>query len=168
MKTSAGDWLLLLGSNQGGRERHLRRALEGLGKIPGSRVLAVSDIHETEPVGPAQGPFLNAAVLLKTGLTPMGLLLAAKRLESEAGREPGPRWGPRPLDIDLIACPGLRLRSRWLSLPHPRAAKRAFVLAPAAQIAPNLRLGNRTVVQLLRRLKPGNGTVKIWRARKSP
>ncbi|HVC09955.1 MAG TPA: 2-amino-4-hydroxy-6-hydroxymethyldihydropteridine diphosphokinase [Elusimicrobiota bacterium] len=161
----ARSWLLLLGSNQGRRDEHLRLALEGLSEIAGARLRACSQVYETGPVGPPQRRFLNMAVRLSVPLSPLGLLIEAKRLEARAGRRPGPRWGPRPLDIDLIACRGTRLRAPWLRLPHPRAAQRRFVLEPLAEIAPRWRLGGRSVLSLLRRLKRGGGSVKILPAR---
>ena len=117
-------------------------------------------------MGPPQRRFLNMAVRLSAPLSPMGMLIEAKRLEVRAGRRPGPRWGPRPLDIDLVACGGLRLRSAWLCLPHPRVAQRRFVLEPLAEIAPDWRLGGRSVSSLLRRLKRGGGSVRIFPVRK--
>ncbi|HVA65472.1 MAG TPA: 2-amino-4-hydroxy-6-hydroxymethyldihydropteridine diphosphokinase [Elusimicrobiota bacterium] len=162
----ARSWLLLLGSNQGRREEHLRRALEGLSAIAGARLLSRSRVYETKPVGPPQRRFLNMAVRLNAPLSPMGMLIEAKRLEARAGRRPGPRWRPRPLDVDLVACRRARLRSPWLFLPHPRAAQRRFVLEPLAEIAPGWRLNGRSVLSRLRRLKRGGGSVRIFPARK--
>lgn len=96
-------------------------------------------------------------------MTPMGLLVECKRLEAAAGRKPGLRWGPRPLDIDIISYGRRRLRTRWLEIPHPRAMERAFVLAPLADIAPGWKpAGKISAARLLRRLNPGPGTVKIY------
>ncbi|MDE1976306.1 MAG: 2-amino-4-hydroxy-6-hydroxymethyldihydropteridine diphosphokinase [Elusimicrobia bacterium] len=162
----ARQCLLLLGSNQGRREEHLRRALKGLAALPGARLLARSRVYETSPVGPPQRPFLNMAVRMSVALSPMGLLIEAKRLEALEGRRPGPRWGPRPLDVDLVDMAGARPRSQWLRLPHPLAAQRIFALAPLADVAPRWRLGGRTVAALAGRLKRGGGSVKILPARK--
>lgn len=155
--------LLLLGSNQGDRERKLRAALACLRRLPGSRLLARSRLYETAPVGPSRRSFLNMAVRLGTRLSSMGLLVELKRIEALAGRRPGPRWGPRPLDIDILDYGGRKARAKWLSLPHPRLAARAFALAPLAELAPRYRpRGRETVRELLRRLNPGPGTVKIY------
>ncbi|MBI5210740.1 MAG: 2-amino-4-hydroxy-6-hydroxymethyldihydropteridine diphosphokinase [Elusimicrobia bacterium] len=158
---------LSLGSNLGPRRRHLGRALARLGRLDGCRVLARSRVHETAPDPPScGGPFLNCAVRLATRLSPMGLLAECKRLEALAGRRPGRRWGPRPLDVDIIDFGGRRLRGPWLTLPHPRAARRPFVLAPLAELAPSLRLAGgataaRRLARCLARLKRPPETVRI-------
>jgi 2-amino-4-hydroxy-6-hydroxymethyldihydropteridine diphosphokinase len=86
----------------------------------------------------------------------MGLLVELKRLEALAGRRPGPRWGARPLDIDILDYAGRRLKSRWLSLPHPGAARRVFALAPVCDIAPRWRPdGRATAARLLSGLVAG-------------
>ena len=155
--------LLLLGGNVGDRWARLLSAVRRLRALPSSRITAKSRLYETSPIGPGGRRYLNMAVKLETGLSPMGLLVECKRLESAAGRRPGRRWGPRPLDIDIISYGSLRLRSAWLSIPHPRAAQRAFALAPLADIAPawKPRL-KRSVRALLSRLNPGPETVKIF------
>ena len=127
-----------LGSNMGSRSSHLRRAFRELAALPHTRLLRRSGFHETEPSGgPSQGRYLNAAALLRTRLTPMGLLVELKRLEYLHGRRPGVRWGPRPLDCDLLFYGDLRIRSRWLCVPHPRALRRSFVRTPLAEILPH-------------------------------
>ena len=90
--------------------------------------------------GPPQGPYLNAAVVVETDLDPHGLLAVARRLERAAGRDgsggaDAERWGPRTLDVDVLLCDDLVLRDDSLTVPHPRMAERAFVLAPLAEIA---------------------------------
>lgn len=135
--------LLVLGSSLGDRSSHLRRALAGLARLPRTRLLRRSRVYETAPVGTAKNPFLNMAVEIRTGLSPMGLLVELKRLEAKAGRKPGPRWSDRPLDIDIAAYGRLRLRTRWLTIPHPRMRRRAFALAPLADL-------NRSYKPLLR------------------
>lgn len=158
--------LFLLGSNRGDRAARLRAAVAALRRLPGARVVAVSRLYETAPVGPSSRPFLNLAVRAETTRTAMGLLLEAKRLEAAAGRRPGPRWGPRPLDIDLIALGRERARTPWLSVPHPLAASRPFALAPLAEVSGRWRPdGRRTAAALLAAMRPGPGIVKIWRGR---
>jgi 2-amino-4-hydroxy-6-hydroxymethyldihydropteridine diphosphokinase len=126
---------LALGSNLGDRWAHLRRAVAGL---PG--VVAVSPVYETDPVGgpPGQGPYLNAVVELATDLTPRSLLALGKRLEAEAGRTPGERWGPRPLDVDVLLVGDLVVDEPDLQVPHPRWRQRPFVTVPLADLAPDL------------------------------
>ncbi len=141
--------LLLLGSNLGDRAASLRRAVASLRRAAGVRVLAVSRAVETAPVGPSDRPYLNQALRVATSRTPMGLLLEAKMLEAAAGRRPGLRWGARVLDVDLVAYGRARLRTPWLSVPHPLAARRSFVLEPLVEVAPRWRLdGRRTVAAL--------------------
>jgi len=155
------DCLLLLGANRGRREENLRRALRLLARLRGGRVLARSRVFDTAPLGPSRRRYLNQAVRYRTALSAMGLLVECKRLEALAGRRPGRRWGPRPLDIDILDYAGRRLKSRWLSLPHPEAGRRAFALAPVCDIAPRWRpQGRATAARLLRRLRPAPAEVR--------
>ena len=123
-----------LGSNVGDRERHLADAVDSL-----AGVVAVSPVYETDPVGgPAQDPFLNLVVELATSLTPRQLLGVAHRLESAAGRVRAERWGPRTLDVDVLLVGDLCVDEPDLVVPHPRMWQRRFVLAPLADLAPEL------------------------------
>jgi 2-amino-4-hydroxy-6-hydroxymethyldihydropteridine diphosphokinase len=130
-----------LGSNLGDRASHLQFGLDGMAARAG-RVVAISPVYETEPVGgPAQPDYLNAVVVVETELSPRDLLGVAKALEAEAGREPPDperRWGPRPLDIDILLVGDERVDEPDLVVPHPRIHQRAFVLAPLADVAPDL------------------------------
>lgn len=156
--------LLLLGANLGDRAAALRRAVAGLDALEGCRVLKASRLYETAPVGPSDEPYLNQAVALSTERSPMGLLIEAKRLEALAGRRPGVRWGARPLDVDLIAVGRERVRTPWLTVPHPATAGRAFALAPLSDVAPSFRPGGRrTVRALLAAMKRDPRIVKLWR-----
>ena len=126
-----------LGSNEGDRLARLQYAVDGLGATPGIAVAAVSPVYETEPVGgPPQGPYLNAVVAIETALSSRRLLLRAKELEATAGRTTGERWGPRPLDIDILLVGDERVDDPDLVVPHPRMAERHFVLAPLADLDP--------------------------------
>ncbi|MHB8466416.1 MAG: 2-amino-4-hydroxy-6-hydroxymethyldihydropteridine diphosphokinase [Acidimicrobiales bacterium] len=123
-----------LGSNLGDRQKHLTDAIESL-----SGVVAVSPVYETEPVGgPAQDAFLNVVVELDTDLTPRQLLGVAHRLESAAGRVRVEHWGPRTLDVDVLLVGDLEVDEPDLVVPHPRMWGRRFVLAPLADLAPEL------------------------------
>ena len=156
--------LLLLGSNIGDRAAALRRAVAGLRALDDARVVKVSRLYETAPVGPSDKPYLNQAVELSTGRTAIGLLIEAKRLEALAGRRPGLRWGARALDIDLLALGRERVRTPWLRVPHPATAGRAFTLAPLSDVAPSFRPDGRwTVRALLAAMKPDPRIVKLWR-----
>lgn len=138
-----------LGSNLGDRHGHLRRAVAALSEAPGVRVVAVSQVRETEALTlPGQGPqpaFLNAAVALDTTLGPHALLALLHRIEAAAGRERRERWGARPLDLDLLVHGEARTNAPGLTLPHPRLTTRRFVLEPLADLAPGLVVGGRTV-----------------------
>jgi 2-amino-4-hydroxy-6-hydroxymethyldihydropteridine diphosphokinase len=124
-----------LGSNQGDRVGHLRRAV---GALPD--VVAVSRVYVTEPVGgPAgQEQYLNVVVELETELGPHELLDLARRLEADAGRSRTVRWGPRTLDVDVLLVDDLVVDEPDLVVPHPRMWDRRFVVEPLAELAPEL------------------------------
>jgi 2-amino-4-hydroxy-6-hydroxymethyldihydropteridine diphosphokinase len=125
-----------LGSNLGDRERNIAAALRRL--EPLVRIEAVSSLYETDPVGPQDQPaYLNAACRAVTGLQPRALLRHAKEVEYELGRRDRSRWGPRPIDIDLLLYGDVVIDEGDLIVPHPELAKRAFVLAPLAEVAAN-------------------------------
>lgn len=129
--------VLALGANLGDRRATLQAAVEALASVAGVRVAAVSPVVETAPVGgPEQPDYLNAVVLVDTGLAPHELLAACHRIEHDHGRERLVRWGARTLDIDLVMVEGVTCADDTLQLPHPRAAERAFVLAPWAAVDP--------------------------------
>lgn len=127
-----------LGSNLGDRERNL---VVGLRRIePLVRVEAVSSLYETDPIGPPdQPPYLNAVCRCVTGLPPKGLLRHVQEVERDLGRRPGERWGPRPLDIDLLLYGDAVIDEPGLRVPHPELPNRAFVLVPLAELVPDVR-----------------------------
>jgi 2-amino-4-hydroxy-6-hydroxymethyldihydropteridine diphosphokinase len=134
-------------------ERTLAWALRRLEATLGP--LRVASLYRTVPVSPIPQPdFLNTAVLARTALSPDALLALGKTLEHDAGRRPGARFGPRPLDIDILIYGDLRSDRPELTLPHPRLRERRFVLAPLAEIAPDLRVppDGARVEELLARL----------------
>ncbi len=133
--------VLALGANLGDRRRSLQAAVDALHGYEGIRVIAVSSLIETAPVGgPEQPDYLNAVVLVDTLLAPLDLLAACQQIEIDLGRLRAERWGPRALDIDLIAYRDVVATSTQLELPHPRAAQRAFVLAPWLEVDPDATL----------------------------
>lgn len=130
---------LALGSNLGDRLAHLRRAVKGLGD-GGVEVRSVSSVYESPPAGYAEQPdFLNAALVGRTRLSPGELLILARRLESEAGRERSFPNAPRPLDVDIVLYGDRIVTEPELRIPHERWRTRAFVLAPLREIAGELR-----------------------------
>ncbi len=136
-----------VGSNVGDRAAHVGHAFDALGRIERTRVVARSPVIETDPVGPpGQGPYLNAVAEVRTSLAPRALLDALLAVERERGRDRARevRFGPRTLDLDLLAWgdaePGgtARIEADGITVPHPRMGERPFVLVPLAAIAPEL------------------------------
>lgn len=143
--------VLSIGSNLGDRLAHLRGCVDGLGDA----VRAVSGVYETAPWGPVpQEDYLNAIVLVAEEDTdPAGWLARAHDAEAHAGRARDVRWGPRTLDVDVIAVDDVTSADPALTLPHPRAHERAFVLVPWAEVDPAAVLsGHGPVADLARRL----------------
>ena len=133
--------VLALGANLGDRRATLQAALDGIDAFEGIHVVAASPLLETEPVGgPDQPDFLNAVLLADTTLAPLELLAACQQVETDHGRARVVHWGPRTLDIDVIAYGTLVAATKQLELPHPRAAQRAFVLAPWLAVDPDAEL----------------------------
>jgi 2-amino-4-hydroxy-6-hydroxymethyldihydropteridine diphosphokinase len=128
---------LALGANIGDPRVTLREALAGLAANPAVRVDGVSSLWRTAAVGgPEQPDYLNAVVLVDTDLDGWALLALAHELEEVAGRVREVRWGPRTLDVDLLAVGDERREDPELTLPHPRAHERSFVLEPWAEVDP--------------------------------
>lgn len=131
------DVYLALGTNLGDRLANLRASLRSF--QPDLEVAAASRIFETPPWGFTDQPaFLNMAVHVRTTLEPESLLRKLKTLEVELGREPGFRWGPRLIDLDILFYDDLVLDSPPLVIPHKRLHERAFVLVPLADVAADL------------------------------
>ncbi len=146
--------VLSLGSNLGDREATLRAAVHDIALLDGVEVLRASDIVETPALklhgvdleAPA---YLNAVLLVTTGLGPHELLSVLNGVERDHGRVRDVRWGDRTLDIDIVSVDGLLLDERGLTLPHPRAGERAFVLEPWLQLDPDAVLPGRGRVDAL-------------------
>lgn len=134
--------VLALGSNLGDREQTIRDAVRDIARIPGVVVTAASGLVETPALKPEgvdlDAPaYLNAVVTVRSALPPRELLLALQGIEAAHGRVRDIHWGDRTLDLDIIDFAGRTIDEPGLTLPHPRAAERAFVLAPWLQIAPD-------------------------------
>jgi 2-amino-4-hydroxy-6-hydroxymethyldihydropteridine diphosphokinase len=142
---------LSLGSNVGGREGHLQAALDAL-HAPDLAVRRVSPVYETEPVDVREQPwFLNLVVEAETSLFPMQLLARVAKVERKLGRRRSVPKGPRTIDIDILLYGSAVVRTPALEIPHPRMHERRFVLAPLADLAPELRhpVTRRTVREML-------------------
>ena len=131
--------ILAIGSNLGDREQALRAAVREIAALDRVVMVAASGIVETAAVKPdgvdlAAPAYLNAAVAVRTSLAPLELLAAVNAIEAELGRVRGVRWGDRIIDIDIISFADLELDSPTLTIPHPRAAERSFVLTPWLQL----------------------------------
>lgn len=146
--------------------QHLRDAIQFLRQAPGLTLLQTSAIYETAPVGPVeQGLFLNAVVRLETVLPPLELLDLLKGYEQSAGRVGGLRWGPRTIDLDILIYGELCFEHVRLNIPHGELTRRAFVLVPLAELAPDRRvpgMGDATVADWLNR-QSDRGDVR-WHA----
>jgi 2-amino-4-hydroxy-6-hydroxymethyldihydropteridine diphosphokinase len=147
---------LSLGSNVGDRTANLRAALRALSARADVVVCAVSGCYETEPLeGFDQGPYLNLVAEIETEVDPLELVHRLKRIETELGRSPSARWGPRTIDIDIVLCGPAVIESERLTVPHRDFRNRDFVLTPLAEIAPDLvdPVSKKTVAELAR--QPG-------------
>ncbi|HEY8153991.1 MAG TPA: 2-amino-4-hydroxy-6-hydroxymethyldihydropteridine diphosphokinase [Myxococcota bacterium] len=161
------DAYVAMGSNLGDREAHLAAATHALRSRPDVRVVAVSTVYETAPLGPPpQGPYLNAALRLRTQLAPRALLACLLEIEASRGRQRSSgRWSARTLDLDLLFYGSLVLDEPGLCVPHPALHERAFVLVPLCELAPQLvhpRLGA-SVEELARKVRD-SGSVVAFRS----
>lgn len=142
MKQSAGNKrtksYIGLGSNLGNRLGNIRFALAAMGQMPGSKVLRMSGVYETEPYGnPDQPKFLNAAVELETSLEPAVLLKSLQRVEHHMGRVRQVKWEPRVIDLDILYFGSQVIDTPELKVPHPELFLRGFVLVPLSDLIPD-------------------------------
>jgi 2-amino-4-hydroxy-6-hydroxymethyldihydropteridine diphosphokinase len=139
-----------LGGNLGDVVASFVYALQRLRDAPGVRALRASSVYRTAPWGKLDQPdFLNMAALVETTLPARALLALCLDIEAGMGRRRLERWGPRTLDIDVLTYGDAKIDEPELTVPHPRIAERAFVLAPLAEIAPRFAIGGRPVEALL-------------------
>jgi len=126
-----------IGSNLGDRKKNILLALQKINRLKETRVLKISGFLETRPVGgpPGQGHYLNAALKIKTNLEPRTLLKKLKNIETELGRpKKHVRFGPRPIDLDILFYADKVINTKDLTVPHPRIFEREFVIKPLLEI----------------------------------
>ena len=146
---------IALGANLGSPIAALNAATKKVARLPASRLVACSSAYRSRPLGPRQQPdYINSVILIETCLAPIALLKYLQDIEQKFGRRRGVRqglrWGPRNIDLDIIAYGNKSIRSKNLTVPHQSADKRLFVLKPLAEIAPQLSLpGKGKVCDLL-------------------
>jgi len=149
--------LVGVGSNLGDREFLIRKAVEAMRDLPRTLVVRVSSLYDTDPVGVEDQPaFLNAVVWLETTLLPRELLWQLLLIEKRMGRVRSQRWGPRPIDLDLLFYDDLAIAEPDLTVPHPEAHRRAFVLMPLLELDPEFvhPVTGETIKKLIKRLPP--------------
>lgn len=153
---------IALGSNLDQPQQQVRAALSALDAIPGIRLLRASSLYRTVPVGYLDQPdFINAVAELDTELAPLALLDALMQLEERFGRVRSFRNAPRVLDLDLLMVEGVVLDSERLTLPHPRMHERAFVLAPLAELQPDLAVGQHGRADQLLAARDASGVERL-------
>lgn len=159
-----------LGSNLGNRLDNLRFGVQGLRLL--GRVDALSSVYGTAPIGgPSQGPYLNAVAIVESELEPSRLLESLERIETDAGRVRAERWGPRPLDLDILASDALPVSTQALEVPHPRVGEREFALRPLAEIWAEAPVGRDiTAAEALERVGPQGVALlaKSWEQEREP
>jgi 2-amino-4-hydroxy-6-hydroxymethyldihydropteridine diphosphokinase len=134
------DAWIALGTNLGARARYLAVGRAGLAALPASRLVAVSRIEETDPIGPpGQGAYLNQMALVTTRLDPHDLLDALLAIEGAAGRRRRERWGPRTLDLDIVRFGSRSVTTARLTLPHPALPQRSFWQRALEELARHVR-----------------------------
>jgi 2-amino-4-hydroxy-6-hydroxymethyldihydropteridine diphosphokinase len=149
------DVLIALGGNVGDVRATFRKAIANICGMTQAALLARSSDYTTPPWGEENQPaFINACIEIETSLDPHALLFSLHKVEKKFGRDRDneTRWGPRTLDLDLIAYDDVRLDKPELTLPHPRLFERAFVLVPLAEIAPERVIAGRRVADALAQL----------------
>lgn len=155
-----------LGANLGEREVHLDRAVHLLVESPAVQIIRSSSVYQTAPWGYLEQPdFLNSVLEIETTLEPAPLLELSQSIEGQIGRQPGIRFGPRLIDIDILLYgeQSINLKEPDLQIPHPRLHLRAFVLVPLAELAPGLILPSFSASVLeLRDAVEGKQGVTFW------
>jgi 2-amino-4-hydroxy-6-hydroxymethyldihydropteridine diphosphokinase len=167
MRISGEIVYVAVGANLGNREATFGAVIRAIEAEPDLLLLNASSVFETEPLGPGrQQPYLNAALRLRSWLAPMELLARLQRIEVALGRDrsaQAERWGPRPIDLDILFFGDRCIRLPELVVPHPRAHERAFVMLPMAELDPELAhpvIGETMAV--IARSRPDREAVRPW------
>jgi 2-amino-4-hydroxy-6-hydroxymethyldihydropteridine diphosphokinase len=151
-----------LGANLADPERQIDWALRALDRLPASRLEAAAPRYRSRAIGPQPQPdYLNTVARLRTALEPLALLRELQALEAARGRVRGVRWGPRPLDLDILLYGDLQLSLPELTIPHPRIAQRNFVLVPLLDLDPQVRLPDGTAIAGLLARTSREGIVRV-------
>lgn len=144
-----------LGSNMHNPPAQLEAAVAALGLLPTTHIQRISPLYVSKAWGKTDQPdFLNMVVEIDTALAPASLLRKIKQIEADQGRTPGERWGPRPVDIDILLYDKQEINTPTLVVPHPRMWERAFVLRPLADLAPDLISSDGTPITTVLRQEP--------------
>ena len=155
-----------LGSNLGRKKANIRRAVKLLSTNKDIKILKISSLYETEPVGYVkQDWFVNACLKAETNLNPRQLLNTLKDIEKKLKRKKKfIRWGPRTIDMDILLYDNLRLKTKNLIIPHPEMHKRAFVLIPLLELEPNLvhPTKRKSILELLANLKRNKEVKRLY------
>ena len=154
---------LSLGANQGDRVTTCHKALEQIGKLPDTHIVARSSFYETEPAEIVDQPlFINLVCELKTQLSAQTLLVELKQIEKNLGRKKTFRWGPRLIDLDILLYNDCVIHHENLEIPHPRMHLRNFVLVPLAELDSALShpISNISIAQMLSQLEGESGWVR--------
>ena len=153
-----------IGSNLGDKVGQCERAIAEILKVDQNKLLAKSSFFKTKPVGyTSQDWFINGVIKIETELEPLQLLRALKRIETQFGREETIRWGPRPIDLDILFFDKKEIRTKHLQIPHPLLHERQFVLVPLAEIDRDLihPVLKKSIGELLDDLKEDQGVEKL-------
>lgn len=156
---------LSIGSNVGDRSEYIKEAIRLLHEEKEVKVLQTSSLYETAPIGYIDQPqFLNAVILVNTGLSAVELLNVCQEIEWKLGRKREIRWGPRTLDLDILLYNHENIETERLSVPHPRMVGRAFVLVPLLEINPTIMLPttDTPLNDILEKLEDKEG-VQLWK-----
>ncbi len=156
---------LSLGTNLGQREETLENAIRIISLNSNIEILNISSVYETEPYGYKDQPdFLNIVLEVETSLSPQQLLIVAKSVEEQMGRRRRRRWGPREIDVDILAYEDSVVHEAFLHVPHKELSKRRFVLIPFAEIVPSFILPDRNKsIQELLTLCSDEGRVHFYK-----